>query len=113
MYIDGHEREDIVAYRNGFLQCWKKYEKRFVVYDNNGKILSTPTGFPVPQGVWFWLILVTHNESTFYQNDRRKTKWSRLGEKTTTEQKGEGQSLMASDFLTLEWDRLVSADGKE
>ena len=110
MYIDGHEREDIVAYWNGFLQCWKEYEKQFVVYDNDGKILSTPTRFPIPQGVRFRLILVTHDKSTFYQNDRRKTKWSRLGEKATTEQKGEGQSLMASDFLTLEWGHLVSAD---
>ena len=29
MYIDGHEREDVVAYRNAFVARWKGYEKRF------------------------------------------------------------------------------------
>jgi len=50
MYIDGHERDDVVAYWNGFLERWKEYEKRFVIYDNDGNVLSTPTGFPVAQG---------------------------------------------------------------
>jgi hypothetical protein len=29
MYIDGHEREDVVEYRNGFVVRWKEYERRF------------------------------------------------------------------------------------
>lgn len=58
MYIDGHECEDVVEYWKGFFECWKEYEKCFVIYDNNGNILLTPTGFPVPQGIQFQLILV-------------------------------------------------------
>jgi hypothetical protein len=27
MYVDGHEREDVVQYRNEFLKHWKEYEK--------------------------------------------------------------------------------------
>ena len=27
MYMDGHEREDVVQYRNGFLKCWQEYKK--------------------------------------------------------------------------------------
>jgi len=113
MYINGHERDDVVAYRNRFLERWKEYEKRFVIYDNDGNVLSTPTGFPVAQECRFRLILVTHDESTFYQNDRWKTKWTHKSEKSMTEQKGEGQSLMVSDFLTIEWGRLTSKEGDE
>ncbi|KIL65316.1 hypothetical protein M378DRAFT_55046, partial [Amanita muscaria Koide BX008] len=110
MYIDGHEREDVVAYRKGFVERWKEYEKRFVIYDNDGNVLSTPTGFPVPQGLRFRLILVTHDESTFYENDRRKTHWVNENTKAVAEKKGEGQSIMASDFLTSEWGQLKYGD---
>jgi len=92
MYIDGHEREDVVEYRNQFIKRWREYEKRMVTYDNNGNVDSIPSGFPVPQGHRFRLILVTHDESTFYANDRRKTKWSHASEKATPQKKGEGPS---------------------
>ena len=113
MYIDGHEREDVVEYRNQFIKRWKEYKKWMVTYDNNGNIDSTPSGFPIPQGHHFQLILVTHDESTFYANDRRKIKWSHASEKATPQKKGEGPSLilMILDMLTLEWGWLVH--GKE
>ena len=110
MFIDGHERGDVVEYRKGFVERWKEYEKRFIIYDNDGNILSTPTGFPVAQGVRFRLILVTHDESTFYENDRRKIHWINDETKAVAEKKGEGQSIMASDFLTSEWGRLKYGD---
>ena len=110
MYIDGHEREDVVEYRNQFIKRWREYEKRMVMYNNNGNVDSIPSGFPVPQGHWFRLILVTHDESTFYANDRRKTKWSHASEKVTPQKKGEGPSLMISDMLTLEWGWLVHGE---
>jgi hypothetical protein len=110
MYIDGHERQDVVEYRKGFVERWKEYEKRFVIYGNDGNVLSTPTGFPVPQGLRFRLILVTHDESTFYENDRRKTQWISDNAKAVTEKKGEGQSIMVSDLLTSEWGRLTDGD---
>ncbi|KIJ36225.1 hypothetical protein M422DRAFT_96515, partial [Sphaerobolus stellatus SS14] len=106
MYIDGHEREDVVEYRKGFLERWKEYEKRMIIYDNHGNIISTPNGPAIPLQVRFKLILVTHDESTFYANDRRKTKWSHSSEKAAPERKGEGASIMISDFLTPEWGRL-------
>jgi hypothetical protein len=108
MYVDGHERDDVVEYRKKFVERWKEYEKRFIIYDNDGNIHSTPTGFPVPQRA-FRLILVTHDESTFYENDRRKLQWVSEKTKAVAEKKGEGQSLMASDLLTS--DRLK--DGEE
>jgi len=105
MYLDGHECPDVVAYRDAFVARWKEYEKRFHLWDNDGKPLPPPKGFPVP-GFKFRLILVTHDESTFYQNDLRKTHWTHASTKATPRQKGDGQSIMVSDFLTSEWGRL-------
>ena len=61
----------------------------------------------------FRLILVTHDESVFYQNDFRKTHWIASTSKATPLPKGDGQSIMVSDFLTSEWGRLldVQPDG--
>ena len=107
MYIDGHEREDVVEYRRGFIKRWREeYEPRMVFYDDAGNIVKTPKGFTVPQGIRFRLILITHDESTFYENDRRKTLWQHTTHALTPERKGEGESLMISDFLTPEWGRL-------
>ncbi|KIJ31064.1 hypothetical protein M422DRAFT_90429, partial [Sphaerobolus stellatus SS14] len=108
MYIDGHEREDVVTYRMEFLQRMKEYMRRMVTYDNDGNPFN-PQGFQV-EGGRFRIILVTHDESTFYANDRRKTAWTHSSDKAVPQPKGEGQSLMISDFLTSEWGRLVDGD---
>ncbi|KAH8986707.1 hypothetical protein EDB92DRAFT_1787601, partial [Lactarius akahatsu] len=112
MYIDGHEREDVVEYRKAFVKRWKEYEKHFHLWDNNGDLLPLPNGFPVPEAHGrFHLILVTHDESTFFQNDLQKTHWAHKGDKPTPQPKGNGQSLMVSDFLTADWGHLC--DGKD
>lgn len=33
MYIDGHEYEDVMAYKKGFVECWKECKKHFIIYD--------------------------------------------------------------------------------
>jgi hypothetical protein len=109
MYIDGHERPDIVDYQKKFIMCWKVYEKWMRTFDNEGEPENfSPHGFPVPAGQLFKLILVTHDESVFYENDRRKTYWSHVSQGGVPQRKGEGISLMVSDFLTTEWGRLTS-----
>jgi hypothetical protein len=106
MYLDGHEREDVVAYRTGFVERWKGYESRFHTWDNDGTEHRPQKAFPV-KGGRFRLILVTHDESIFYQNDFRKTHWIADTSKATPLPKGDGQSIMVSDFLTAEWGRLL------
>jgi hypothetical protein len=113
MYVDGHEREDIVQYREQFIERWKVYDKRMYSYDNDGNRDNELTGFPVPPAQRFRLILITHDESTFYETDRRKTAWVHKSDKAVPLKKGEGVSLMPSDFLTVEWGRLQSEDGTE
>jgi hypothetical protein len=110
MYIDGHERMDVVEYQKRFVERWREYERQFVIYGNDGNVLSTPTGFPVPQGVRFRLILVTHDESTFYENDRQKLQWVNNKAKPVAEKKGEGQSIMVLKFLMSEWGHLKDGD---
>jgi hypothetical protein len=107
MYVDGHEREDVVAYRREFIQRWKQYEKRMTTYSNDGIPTEPQGGFAVPQIGWFKLILVTHDESTFYANDQRKVKWIHKDERMAPQPKGEGASIMISDFLVPEWGRLT------
>ena len=104
MYIDGHEREDVVAYRKAFVERWAGYENHFQFWDDNANPLSRPS--PSDESDSSPLILVTHDESTFFQNDERKTSWSHQDSRPAPKPKGEGQSLMISDFLTPEWGRL-------
>ncbi|THU75878.1 hypothetical protein K435DRAFT_706193 [Dendrothele bispora CBS 962.96] len=120
MYIDGHEREDVVAYRKSFVDRWQtQYAPRMYTWGNDDDEKFTghaPKGFVLPVhlcGRPFRLILVTHDESTFYANDQRRAYWIHASEKAKPVKKGEGISLMVSDFLTVEWGRLKSRDGKE
>jgi hypothetical protein len=111
MYLDGHERSDVVEYRRGFVERWMGYERRFHRWDQDGTELPRPDGFPVPGAIGrFRLILVTHDESTFFQNDERDTGWSHATSKSKPKAKGNGQSLMVSDFLTPDWGRLRDGD---
>jgi hypothetical protein len=100
MYIDGHERDDVVAYRQAFVYRWAaEYETRFQFWDQNGNPLPRLSDSRC-------LILITHDESIFYQNDERTSCWSHQDSRPAPKPKGEGQSLMVSDFLTTEWGRL-------
>jgi hypothetical protein len=111
MYIDGHEREDVVEYRREFVVRWKENERRFHQWDNDGNELPRPNGFPVPGAISrFRLIPVTHDESVFYQNDERTTAWVSKSDKPKPKPKGDGQSIMVSDFLTPDWGRLRDGD---
>ncbi|KAF7293622.1 hypothetical protein MIND_01141500 [Mycena indigotica] len=112
MYVDGHEREDVVAYRTAFVKRWiEEYEPRIIVYDNEGNEAKRPDAdtFKLSgkyAGQRFQLIPVTHDESTFYKNDRRKSGWIHASIKAAPEAKGEGDSIMVSDFLVAHWGRL-------
>jgi hypothetical protein len=112
MYLDGHKHDDVVAYRAGFVARWKEYEKRFHTWDSNDVEHLPQNAFPV-QGGRFRLILVTHDESVFYQNDSCKTHWIANTSKATPLPKGDGQSIMVSDFLTVEWGRLCDYNPEE
>lgn len=79
-----------------------------VLYDNYENV-TNPIGFPV-EGGNFHIILVTHDKPTFYTYDHQRNQWSHKNNKAVPQAKGEGQSLMISDFLISEWGRLVDGD---
>ena len=87
------------------------HEWQFHWWDNDGTELPHPNGFPVAGAIGrFRLILVTYDESTFFQNNEHNTGWSHATSKSKPKAKGNGQLLMVSDFLTSEWGRLHNGD---
>ena len=68
MYVDGHECQDVVEYRTSvFLPFWASIQDRMMTWMNKNKPILPDViqGFPVQK----WVVLVTHDESTFYAND--------------------------------------------
>lgn len=67
MYVDGHEREDVVNYRTKvFLPFWTSIEDQMVKWSNdNEPVYPQLSRFPQQKRI----VLVTHDESTFYAND--------------------------------------------
>ncbi|KAJ7135030.1 hypothetical protein C8R43DRAFT_852075, partial [Mycena crocata] len=92
-YADGHERPDVVDYRNNkFLPAWYKIQARMESWTAD----NLPEYGPYPEGktivVWF------HDESIFYAHDRRRKTWYHKDAPAKPYAKGEGASLMITDF---------------
>ncbi|KIJ25877.1 hypothetical protein M422DRAFT_273108 [Sphaerobolus stellatus SS14] len=109
MYVDGHGREGVIAYRQSvFLPLWSSMEARMVTWTSDN-IWIEPNLQPGEKRI----ILVTHDESIFYANDRRSTHWIHKDEKPEPVRKGEGTSIMVSDFCLPELGWLKSKDGSD
>ncbi|KAJ6464252.1 hypothetical protein C8R47DRAFT_933222, partial [Mycena vitilis] len=106
-YADGHERPDVVAYRQGkFLPAWAKLRARMDKWSSD----NLPEFGPNVKGkrvvVWF------HDESIFYAHDRRRKTWYHKDSPASPYAKGEGSSLMVADFVSSKYGWLLSPDGK-
>ena len=110
-YLDGHERPDVVRYRQDvYLPTLAKCEPAIRVWDkdNLGRLVDPSSPLPIRHTIlWF------HDQCIFYQNDRRKYRWVHASEKPTPLPKGEGISLMVSDFISADYGWLQSPDGTE
>ena len=96
VYFDGHEREDVVTYRNNvFLPAWEKFQERMVQFSEDGT-WRVPDHLPPGEKP---LVLVTHDESTFNANDGKRRLWLEDG-KQPLRPKGRGKGIMVSGFLT-------------
>lgn len=72
MYMDGHEREDVVKYRNEvFLPAMAKFEARMAKF--KGPEL-TPRE-PVLKDGEKKIIMLCHNECCFHGNDEAGSLW--------------------------------------
>jgi hypothetical protein len=80
------------------MQSWEKME-------GGGTREISPKG----QKVVIWV----HDESIFYANDHRCTRWVHKDETAKPWAKGEGISMMVADFVSADYGWLRSPDGKE
>jgi hypothetical protein len=105
VYYDGHEREDVVAYRGEFLNRMATFERLMAQYteDCEHEIL------PELENGQQRIILVTHDESHFYANDGRRQYW-RLPHTQSLRSKHLGQSIHVGEFLTESRGRLKLSD---
>ena len=86
--FDGHDRDDVVAYRNKFIKQLDELDKRSLKYD--GVVLILEEERP--------LIRVVHDESTYYANSHQ-TFWGGDDKTSVLRQKSLGASIMVSDFI--------------
>ncbi|KAK2459403.1 hypothetical protein APHAL10511_008579 [Amanita phalloides] len=105
-YVDGHERKDIVDYhQKSFLLRWMSIEEQTRKWKEDQleeNIQDQPQNHHII--VWF------HNKSTFYANDCQKLSWVHKDETAVPHPKGEGASLMVSDFVSADSGWLHSPD---
>jgi hypothetical protein len=102
LYYDGHERDDVVEYRqNVFLPKMKEYESRLVKYavGDVGKEVEMQLA-PGERK----LVLVAHDEMTAQANDGKTMSWVWQGEQPL-KKKGVGRGLHQSDVIcsTVGW----------
>ena len=95
VFIDGHECSDVVEYRSTvFLPRYQELLNSSRKWTEDGNIVPSVL-LPGEKEK----ILITHDESTFYANDRRR--FMGLEEnKQPLRPKNQGQGIMVSDFLT-------------
>lgn len=94
VYVDGHERPDVVEYRNDFLQRWATLKKKFAIFAEDG----TWQRPQIPEDERP-IILVTHDESIFNANDGKRRLWIENGNQPLRP-KGKGKGIMVSGYLT-------------
>ncbi|CAB5365859.1 unnamed protein product [Rhizophagus irregularis] len=95
VYYDGHERSDVVIYRQEWLKRMFEYQKFMKDFDGNMMdIVSEPHLKPGEKE----LVQVTHDECHFYANDGQRRIWMREDE-DILRSKHQGRSIMVSAFL--------------
>ena len=96
VYVDGHERDDVVKYRQEvFLPKLQQVRNRLARWNEDGSVFKEGA---LPEGDR-WVVIVTHDESTFNVNDGRRQMWLKDDENPLLP-KGNGKGIMISEFLT-------------
>ncbi|KAH9115605.1 hypothetical protein LEN26_012972 [Aphanomyces euteiches] len=94
VFLDGHERHDVVEYRADFCRKWIELSKRMVSYTGpDMETVECPENSVLEPVVW-----LTHDESVFYANDDGGMIWTNSAHPDLPK-KSRGRSIMVSDFL--------------
>lgn len=100
VYKDGHEREDMVEYRqNVFLKTLEDLKPRmpYPIRDSNGDVEEVEIPYLKPGDKL--CIPVTHDEATYNANDGPHYQWIK-GDENPLRKKSRGQGLHISEFIT-------------
>ena len=97
IYIDGHERDDVVKY-------WKLYLRKLEILSSThlpppsceDGLTAHQTGNPA---AFKHLVLIFHDESSFHANEGQSVMWAEEG-RVPIRPKNQGRGLMVSDFVT-------------
>lgn len=105
VFLDGHERPDVVQDRHYFLTELEKLSPYLVEFREDGSMVSKqyPADCAVNGPNRRPCILITHDESTFSANNGRHQAWLK-DRHTFLRPKSRGKGIMISDFL-LPWKR--------
>ena len=100
VFVDGHERLDVVEDREKFLNMMKDLEPYLVEFEQDGsmKTKNYPDDCAVGGDLRRPISVITHDECMFSANDGIRKAWTRIGD-TFLRPKGRGQDIMASDFF--------------
>ena len=94
MYVDGHEREDVVAYRQKWAAEMVEHKKCMETYvEDDEATVCQPDLLPRQNKI----VMVTHDESTFYSNESNSELWLHDTEQMLRK-KGPRGSIMVSEF---------------
>lgn len=94
VYFDGHEREDVVEYRNNWSKRMVGYMEKMDFFDEKDTTIVLE---PILEEGEEKLVFVTHDECTFYANDGKNDIWLMEGE-SYIRKKSMGSSIMVSEF---------------
>ncbi|KAG2211009.1 hypothetical protein INT45_003016 [Circinella minor] len=94
IYFDGHERPDVVAYRQEWAQEMMKLKKFMDNYEGEEEEVvvspELPDGAPK-------IVMVIHDEATFFSNKSRDKMWQHE-DKSPIRKRTPGGSIMISEF---------------
>ncbi|RGB33345.1 hypothetical protein C1646_761801 [Rhizophagus diaphanus] len=103
MYVDGHERPDVIEYQKQFLEEISMYQNLMPTFEGNNLEQYID---PILNNNEKLHILVTYDETTFQSNNGLKSEWMSNGEQPLRK-KGQGRSINITsnkliDIITLE-----------
>lgn len=100
VFIDGHERPDVIEDRRHFLEVMEELEPYLVEFDKTGQMIPKiyPSDCEVGGDKRRPVIVITHDECTFSSNDGPRFGWQKDGD-TFLRPKSKGRGIMVSEFL--------------
>jgi hypothetical protein len=99
IYVDGHERPDVVDYHKTFLNAIAENKHLRNMYDDKDLEIIPPTLNPGTTEQKH--IPVHHDESIFRSNELQQRVWV-MGGKIPLRKKGQGKVIHVLDFITEE-----------